>query len=139
VDRARIIDELVKRDRALRAGRPAPVPATSNVIHVGSMHASTIQQSTHRSSARIDFKSKEEDLRSLLNDIKTSVDQISLSAAAKAQLDADLSTVETQLSSPSPKPSIVIECLTSAKSILESAVGSLIASGLGARIAGILG
>jgi hypothetical protein len=103
------------------------------------MHGSSIQQATQGSSVGIDFKSKDPDLRSLLRDIKTSVDQIKLSVAAKAQLDSDLSTVETQRFSPSPKPSVVIECLTSAKSILESAVGSLIASGLAARIASILG
>lgn len=128
VDRDRIIEALLKRDKALRASQPSPPP--SNVINVGAMHASTIQQGTDQTSAVIDYKSNEVEMRDLLKQIRCSLHDLELSAAARTQLEADAQTIEAQLLSPHPKPTVVRECLHSIRNILEGMTGSLVASGL---------
>ena|SRR5258708_3821429 len=137
VDRDRIIDALLKRDRALRAGEPQP--SRSSVINVGTMYGSTIQQGTEHTSATIDYKSKESGLRHLLGQIRGSTNALELSPAALTQLEVDIQTVEAQLSSPHPKPVVVAESLQSMRNILEGIVGSLVASGLVLEISKYLG
>lgn len=133
IDRDRIIDALLKRDRALRQSQP------SQVIHVnGDMYGSSIQQGTVGSSATINFKSIEADVKNILARIRNSVDEIDLSPDAKAQLSADANTIEAQLQSPHPKPAVITECLRSARTILEGAAGSVIASGIVFEIAKLL-
>ncbi len=128
VDRDRIIDALVKRDNALRAGLPPPAP--SNVVNVGTMYGSAIQQGTEQSSVMVDYKGEETGIRDLLKQIRESVNAMGLSPAARAQLEADAHTAEAQLASPHPKPLVIRECLRSIRNILEGMAGSLIASGL---------
>jgi hypothetical protein len=128
VDRDRIIAELVKRDNALRAGTPQP---TSNVINVsGNMVGSNIQQASDHSSAVVDYKSKEPEVRQFLQHVLSSLDQLSLSSAARTQVEIDAKTVEVQMTSPHPKQSIVTESIHSMRNILEGLTGSLLASGL---------
>ena len=137
VDRDRIIDELLKRDEALRSRKKEPTPA--NVINVGNMHGSSIQQGSQGATSLIDYKSKGADLRNLLEQVKDAVDDLRLSEAARTQLQADVRTVEAQLESPNPKPSIMMESLHSLKTIMENAAGSVIASALLPKILKMLG
>lgn len=133
IDRDRIIDALLKRDRALRQAQP------SQVIHVdGGMYGSSIQQGTVESNVTINFKSIELDVKNVLTKIRNSVEEIGLSPDAKAQLSADVNTIEAQLQSPHPKPAVITECLRSARTILEGAVGGVIASGIVFEIAKLL-
>jgi Trp operon repressor len=125
VDRARIIDALIKRDESLRSGNPTP--QALNTVHVENMYGSSIQQGTHGSNATVNFKAKESDLRNVLNQIQDSVDQLELSPAAKGQLEVDIGTINVQLSATSPKASIISECLHSVRTILETAVGHVLA------------
>ena len=137
VDRDRIIAVLVERDSALRAGTPAP--ETSNVLNVENMYGSSIQQGTQGSNVTINFKAKESELRTALNRIQNSIDELKLTPAAHNQLSVDIGTIEVQLSSPNPKSSIITECLQSVRTILENAAGSLIASGLAVEVGKYLG
>jgi len=60
IDRDRIIDDLLKRDKALRENKPQP----SHVVHVnGDMYGSSIQQGTSASIVTINFKAIELDVR----------------------------------------------------------------------------
>jgi len=102
------------------------------------MYGSSIQQGTSASNVTINFKSTESDVKNVLANIRNSVEQIDLSPAAKSQLSAEVNTIEAQLSSPHPKPSIITECLHSAKTILEGATGNVIASGIVIEIAKLL-
>lgn len=138
VDRDRIIGELLKHDKALREGKPEP-PTNFNVINVGNMYGSSIQQGIDRSSVVIDYRSQAGELWSFLEEIKKSVDELKLSEAAKSQLYADTGTVEVQLASPNPKPSIIMESLHSLKTILENAAGSAAAAVLLPHIVKLLG
>jgi hypothetical protein len=58
-----------------------------------------------------------------------------LSPAAKEELTTDIATVEVQLSSTNPKPSVISECLRAIRTILENAVGSATGTGLAYKIA----
>lgn len=137
VDRDRIIDALLKRENALKEGESPP--SRPNVINVGTMYGSTIQQATENTSATIDYKSQEAGLRDLLSQIRSSMNALELSAAARTQIDVDARTVEAQLLSPHPKPVVVRESLQSMRNILEGMVGSVIASGLVFEIGKYLG
>jgi hypothetical protein len=137
VDRDRVIDALLKRDAALRSGSGAAAP--SNVVNVGAMYGSSIQQGTDSSTANIKFMANDPDLKNLLKTVRDSANQIPLGNAAKAQLIADTGTAEAQLSSPHPKPSIITECLHSMRMILETAAGSATAAGLVLEISKLLG
>jgi hypothetical protein len=136
IDRDRIIAELVKRDVALRAGREAP---PSNIVNVGTMHGSSIQQASPGAKAEIHFEANDPKVEKLLDTIVRSLDQITLSESARKQLEADVATLRAQISSPHPKSSIVVECLHSMRAILEGAAGSVIATGIAYEIAKLLG
>lgn len=134
IDRDRIIDQLVKRDAALSAGQPPPPP--NQTINVGTMTGSTIQQGTRNSTAIVNYNAS--DIRVLIAKIQGSLGRLELSAAANSQLTADLNTVSAQLDSPHPKPSIITECLHSARTILENIAGNVIATGLAFEIGKLL-
>lgn len=94
----RIIDALVKRDAALRAGMPAPTP--SNIIHVQTMHASrAFSRERKGSTVTMNFRRNDPDLQRLVNEIKNSIAGIDLSQSAKGQLAADIGTVEAHRTS----------------------------------------
>lgn len=78
-------------------------------------------------------------LKELIRAIRTSVGEIGLEDNAKAELTAEIQTLESQAASPKPKTSIIRESLLSAKSILEGAAGSLVAGGLLYQIGKLFG
>lgn len=128
VDRDRIIDALSKRDNASPAGRPRD--SGPSVINVGNMYGSTIQQGTKHTSATIDYKAEELNLRSLLGQIRDSMNTLELGPAARNQLEVDAQTVEAQLLSPHPKSAVLRESLQSMLNIFEGVVANAISSGL---------
>ena len=109
------------------------------MISVGNMFGSSIQQGNQGATSLIDYKSKGAELWTLLEQVKNSADDLRLSDAARTQLQADVRTVEVQLESPNPKPSIIIESLHSLRTIMENAAGSVIASALLPKIIKMLG
>ena len=70
------------------------------------------------------------EVQTLVRKIRASMDEIEVGEGAKAEINADLATIETQLQSPHPKSIIISECLSTIKTILLGVVGSLIASEL---------
>jgi hypothetical protein len=129
IDRGMVIRELQKRDR--------PSVPTHQFINYGTMTGAAIQQGTSHSQATVNLQSNQ--IQSVLSKVKESIDQLGLNATAKNEMTADIETAESQLRSPNPKPAIVLECLRSARSILEGAAGSLLATGLAIEISKILG
>jgi len=130
IDRDIIITQLLKRDRALKA------PTANATINVGSMQG-VIQQGTHQSYATVHIQTA--DLRSLVEEIKSQLDSLPLSADSKAELVTDIQTVEVQLSTPKPKAAIIAECLRSMRTILESAAGNVTALFLAHEAAKLIG
>lgn len=136
VDRSRIIDELVRRDNALRAGKEPPAP--SNVVNVQNMYASSIQQGSPGAVAKITFTMGDAKLGEVVEGLKNLCDNLGLPESAKQELSAEIGTLESQLRSPHPKLKIVTESLRSARTILEGAAANLIASGAVACIPALL-
>jgi hypothetical protein len=131
-DREIIIRALLNRDRAINPHKPV----SQHTINVGTMTGSAIQAGTQESHITINFAGNE--VQSLVRKIRASMDEIELGDGAKAEMNADLATIETQLQSPHPKSIIISECLSTIKTILLGVVGSLIATGLAAEIANLL-
>ena len=110
-----------------REERETASKMTTNVNNFfGSVHHSQIQQDSESSpqimaSGGLDLQ----DLRALLGDIKANIDSVPLSRESKAELRAELATVESQVESPRPKPAIIREGLRSVRHILEGAAGKL--------------
>lgn len=63
-------------------------------------------------------------VRLLLEGISKELPKLSLTAEEKAEVDADIQTIEAQIESPKPKDGIVRASLQSIKAIFESAAGS---------------
>jgi hypothetical protein len=123
LDRAGIIDALVKRDAALRAADSN----SGSSINVGTMIGSAIQQSSPGAVMHHNFRQNDIDLTRLLEQVGDFQKNAELSPLAKSQLTADVETIEKQLTSPHPNGSVIAELLRSVKSICESTIGSIIA------------
>lgn len=61
------------------------------------------------------------ELTILINALKKFLEKEELRQEQKDELSSDISTIESQISSPKPKSGIISDSLSSAKSILESA------------------
>jgi hypothetical protein len=70
------------------------------------------------------------DQKVLLAKLREAVPQLGLNADDEDELKTDVSTLELQLSSKNPKPSVVRECWISVRGILEKATWSLLAAGI---------
>jgi hypothetical protein len=109
-----------------RPSAPA-VPTHSTVINVDRSNLNVLSPGASITVAS-DFKS--DDFRKLIEDLKLLSSTQELSPESREQIKIDIDTVEVQISSARPRPSIIKECLTSMKNILESAAGGVLASGI---------
>ena len=134
IDRKGVIDELVKRDRYLREMNSPP--HNSITVH-GSVYNSNLQQGDG-STATINYKGMEDDVRRVLEDIERSVEQLGLTQPDKDELVAEVRTVKAQLDSPKPKTHVITESFRSIRHILEHAAGAAIAHGLIAEVVRLL-
>lgn len=114
IDRDRIIDQLVKRDRSLEP----KTPITSHTLNVGGdITGSVIQQGSPNAQATVQFNAAE--VRDTVEKIKAALPDLPISDEAKEGLETDIQTVEPQLLSSRPKLPIIRACLLSMKSILQ--------------------
>ena len=117
-----------KSNRHTSPGRSQP--KTTHSVHVEHMYGSAIQQGTTGSQITINFDVKSADFKSLIQDIKNKIPSLNLDATSTNQLYSDVGTIEVQIASPAPKPSIIAESLSSVRAILENAAGNVVASGI---------
>ena len=111
-----------------------------NIIHIGQVSNSQIQQGTVGSTQSGAFGSLDlAALTELIRELKSLLPQFGLTGDDQAEVQSDITTIETQLSSPRPKETIIKEALRSIKNIAEGAAGGLAASGIVAGIANLLG
>jgi hypothetical protein len=84
------------------------------------MTGSIIQQGTEGSSATITLGTAElAQIRSLLAEIRDSVQSLDLSRDQAAELRADVASIDAQLQSPKPKFTVIREALSSIRAIME--------------------
>jgi len=117
----------------------AQVPSITNLF-VGPVQSPQIQQASPQAvqialAPQIDL----DQLRNFLASLKESSDQLRLSSQQAAELSADTATIESQVASPSPKSSILRECLQSIRRLLEGAAGSAAGQLLLTQIGRLLG
>lgn len=75
-------------------------------------------------------KSSVDDLANLMKQLKQQAPDMPLPIESKAELQAEIATVESQLSSPNPKPTIIQESMKTIRSILEGMAGNAAYAGL---------
>jgi len=68
-------------------------------------------------------------INAFIESLKSSSHQIELSKEQRAELQADIQTIETQQTSPNPKAIIIIECWRSIQHMLKSMIDHKPASG----------
>jgi hypothetical protein len=85
-------------------------PVTGSVIQHGSQNTVTVNY--------------QNDVRRVVEEIKSVLNAAKLKAEAKQELRAEVETVEAQMKSPRPKHLIIWESLVSARHILEHAFGA---------------
>jgi hypothetical protein len=114
-------------------------PPVINIISVEKMINSQIQQGSPGASQFVVIgEEKYEEIKQLLKMLKES-DQSELSPQQKSELDAEVKTIDAQMSSSKPKNTIITECLISLRNILEGATGSVLATVFLNKISALLG
>jgi hypothetical protein len=124
VDRDVIISALLKRDKAMQPAKPA----VHNFTNQGTIIGSSVQQGSHESSAVVNFSGQEQ--RELLQRVWEAIPKLALTPEQTQAITTDLATVELQLNSGNPRKSILDECWSSVRNILEGAAGSVVATAL---------
>lgn len=117
--------------------------ASSETYHIGtyigSMTQSQLQQDSRDSSQSMIINELDTaKVLSVIDEIKKAVADLNLPRETRDELDAEIATAETQAKSPKPKHRIIRESLHTVRNILEGTTGSLIASGLLAKLNCIL-
>lgn len=96
-----------------------------NIINIGTMNNSTLQQGTTNSTINFTYNAQTavdiEQIVSQLNEIK---DSLNLSNELQSELISELQTIEIQKKSSNPKSIIITESLKSIRTILESVAGN---------------
>jgi hypothetical protein len=103
-------------------------PAISYNLRIDHMHNSAIVQGSPGASVQQQFDVKSQDFSEVFEKLKTFIAETSLCDEDRAHVDSDVATIEAQISSPKPKSGIIRECLHSLRTILETAVGNVIAA-----------
>jgi hypothetical protein len=100
-----------------------------NIINIGQMINSQIQQDTNQSVQTMAFTS--DDLKSIakfIEEFKNRLPELQIEKDTQQEAEADLATLEAQLKSSKPKHTILRECLASLRRILENATGQVAAT-----------
>lgn len=94
----------------------------------GSINSSQIAQGNTHSSQVMSVKGcQPEELTKFINALKLAVPNLQTSDDEKAEVSAEIATIEAQVQSPKPKPGIIREGLKSIRTILEGAGGDIVA------------
>lgn len=108
-----------------------------NIILGSTIINSQIQQGSPGATQMVVISVEEkQQLEEIIKSLKEQTTEFGLDEENKVDLETQIKTIETQISSPKPRKPIIIESL---KAILASAAGSLLASGLLQQITAWIG
>ncbi|MCD6317816.1 hypothetical protein J7M02_01960 [Candidatus Aerophobetes bacterium] len=111
-----------------------------NIISIGQMTDSQIQQASPSAKQEITInEARYEELKEVIKTLKKSVDRLGLKAQQKSDLQAEIETIDAQMASSKPKATVITECLTSIRRILEGTAINIIAPSLLSQIVALLG
>jgi hypothetical protein len=112
-----------------RPEQPTPHFPPVNFIYIARMDHSQIQQGTANSTQTVTFGATDlTPIRNFLEELKTQLEGLGISADEQAEARLQVATAEAQLSSKRPNSVIVRESLHSIRNILEGGVGSVAAT-----------
>ena len=115
--------------------RPTYYFPPANFIYIGEIRNSQIQQGSPEATQVATFnETGYGELKEVIESLKESIDQLGIAQQQKSELQADIQTIEAQMSSPKPKTAIITACLGSIKRILEGVADSALASDLLSKI-----
>lgn len=131
---------IVEVEKALlKPDEPTTYFPPVNYIHVEQMIGSQIQQGTNQSSQVLTYTTNDiEAVAKFVLDMKSKLSELELSKDTQAEVEADLETIDSQIKSPRPKPSIIKDCLISLQTVLEGIAGNVIAALLMQQIGTLL-
>jgi hypothetical protein len=108
----------------------APTP-TAAAIHIqGSVYGSPIQASSPGAHQTVAVGMSLASVHDFLKQLEQSAPALNLPVHESQELTAEIATIKAQLQSPKPKNQIIRESLSSVRTILEGAGGSMVATGL---------
>jgi len=104
-------------------------PPVSYIIQVEQMIGSQIQQGTNQSSQVLDYNNNDtETILKIITDLKSQLPEFKLDVQTQAEVESDITTIETQIKSPHPKSTVIKECLMSLRTVLEGIAGNVTAA-----------
>ena len=110
-----------------------------NVIYVGQMIDSQIQQASPAAAQVIVHEDRYHELEEALTALRESIDQLSLTQQDVSDLRTDIQTIEAQMSKSAPNRTIITECALSIVRILEQIAGTVVGGLLLAQFNALLG
>ena len=100
-----------------------------NYIFVEQMIGSQIQQGSNQSSQVSTFTNNDlEATLKFVSDLRSQLPELKLNEEIQAEITSDIETIEAQAKSPHPKSTVIKECLSSIKTVLEGIAGNVIAA-----------
>lgn len=120
--------------------KPTDHFAPISVVYAGTITNSSIQQGSPGATQSLTVVNQSglQKLETFLPSLRQSVDQLELDEDQRAELEADIQTVEAQIASPKPKQEVVRPGLESIRRILEGSASAAVASPLTATVAAII-
>lgn len=106
--------------------------------NIGSMSHSQLQQHSSGSSQEMSQALDIAALGGLVARLRENTSRLQMEPAVSREYEAELQTLDSQLSSPKPKRAIISESLRSVRTILEGASGNMIASSLLPSVSAVL-
>ncbi len=124
-----------------RPDKPTEHFPPANNISVQYMIGSQIQQGSPGATQSLTVASQGgiEGLEAFINSLKQSVDHLELDEEQRAELEADIQTIEAQIASPKPKQEVLRPGLESIRRILEGSASAAVASPLTATVTALIG
>lgn len=122
----------------LHPDKPTKHFPAANIIIVGRMADSHIQQASPAATQVAYSENTHEQLKQLVEWLKHSIAELDLEDQDKSDLQAELLTIEAQTTKSKPSQAIITESLRSIRSILEKVSAILLAQALLERIAEFL-
>ena len=120
--------------------KPQPVDP-ANVVSADSIKQSAIQQGSPNASqtmtVTLTAKNKN-DLKDIVEKLLASLDKLGLSPKQADDVKADAEALKALLKKDEPKASVLRECLTSIKDVLQASATAMAASGAGQLVSNLL-
>jgi hypothetical protein len=112
----------------------SPRASATHSVHIENMFGSAVQQGSHGSTIDLRADFRHADFAKFISNLRDSVEGLDVDTEKKNELYSDIGTMEVQAKSPNPKPSIIVACLTSIRTILTTAATSVAVTSLLAEI-----